>query len=171
MSVEKIDEQLTKIKVWITFLNNVVDKGYNNNQIMLDTLVEYLDKYNYEMTTSDNEEMNLSDNETDSDSQFVSYHNMQMDLNTDTENENVLERHLSSKLKDLTIMPCSPPVEYVHKPTVKLVPNTVKELEKIEKFINNSFADNITSFRHYSINGTKSIDRMNRFIKSTYFIY
>ena len=194
MSVNKIDEQLTKIKVWITFLNNVVDKGYNNNHIMLDTLVDYLDNYNFTTTTSDNDvnssdddshiytmtssKYNYSNNESQSDSDsmdddnpfiFENDSNMQRRVNLD----NIKEHHPSYKLKDLKIEPyiSFSPVEHIQRPICHLVPNVVREQQKIDKFLNNTFEDNMSSFIFYSTNGMKTIDRMNKFIKSTKFIY
>jgi hypothetical protein len=189
-----MDEQLTKIKVWITFLNNVVDKGYNNDNIMLNTLVEYLDNYNFITTTSDNDvnssdddshihtmkssKYNYSNNDSDCDSMeddgpFIFEHNRDTSNMQRCENlDNIKELYPSYKLKDLKIEPyiSSSPVEHIQKPICNLVPNVVREQQKIDKFLNNTFKDNMSSFYFYSAKGIKPIDRMNKFIKSTKFI-
>jgi hypothetical protein len=168
-----MDEQLTKLKVWITFLNNVVDKGYNNDNIMLNTLVEYLDNYNLTNTTSDNDNDNTAsddeyniynDSNTDSenDSPFIFEHDMNINTHRIVNIDSIKEHNPSYKLKDEKIEP------YSH--IAKLIPNVSKEKEKIDAFLNNSFEDKISSFTFYSTNGVKTIDRMNQFIKSNKFI-
>jgi hypothetical protein len=187
MSINKMDEQLTKIKVWITFLNNVVDKGYTNNTIMLNTLVDYLDNYNFITTTSDNDvnssdddsyihtmkssKYNYSNSDSDNESEgpFIFEHDSNMHRRVDL--DNIKERYPSYKLKDIKVEPyIFSPVEQIQKPICNLVPNVVKEQEKIDKFLNNTFEDNMPTFIFYSTKGMKTIDRMNKFIKSTKFI-
>jgi hypothetical protein len=175
MSINKMDEQLTKLKVWITFLNNVVDKGYNNDHIMLNTLVDYLDSYNLTNTTSDNnsasdDEYNIyNDSNTDSenDSPFIFEHDTDINMHRLVNIDNI---YPSYKLKDDKIEPSSPMENYKKLELPKLIPNVSKEQQKIDAFLNNSFEDKISSFTFYSTNGTKTIDRMNQFIKSNKFI-
>lgn len=171
MSINKMDEQLTKIKVWMTFLNNIVDKGYSNNSIMLDTLVNYLDNYNME-----NINYSISDSDNMSESESNNMFVFEYDNKMSSDNDDTKKRIMSSSLYDLKIEPynISPPNSPVQipkqKPVYHLVPNVEREKQKIDKFLNTKFEDNIESFIFYSTNGKKSIDRMNKFVKSTKFI-
>ncbi len=77
--MEQIDQKLTNIKSFYTYLGNILDKGYMNHESTLDKLDNLIKKYNYvesdeeqtdaEMEPESEPEMEFeSDNEMESDS-------------------------------------------------------------------------------------------------------
>jgi hypothetical protein len=147
---EIIDQKLTKIKSFHTYLGNILDKGYMNDESSLDHIVKFLKQYKHQINDDNNteeesekeseedddDEDNEDNDSSDSDNNSIFYSADKVSIFTNSYNTNSCN---TSKLND-------------------------NDYKRIDAFLNES--DDFISLDLYT-KSTKSIDRMKIFLNNS----
>jgi hypothetical protein len=145
-----IDQKLTTIKSFYTYLGNILDKGYMNDELSLDHIVKFIKQYKYQTNDDNNtEEEREEDTEEESDKD----EDNDEDDSSDSDNNSIF--YSADKVSQLLSGSSN---SYN---TSKLNDNDYK---KIDAFLNES--DEFISLDLYT-KSTKSIDRMKLFLNNS----
>jgi hypothetical protein len=75
MNIHEFDEQLNTIKAFHTYLSEVIDKGYNNNQEIIKLIVKNINEYIEQMTDLENGKDNDTEEEEEEEDEATQLEN------------------------------------------------------------------------------------------------
>ena len=140
---EIIDQKLTTIKSFHTYLGNILDKGYMNDESSLDHIIKFLKQYKYQInddnnTEEESEKESEEDDDEDEDNESSDSDNNSIFYSADKVSQ-FSNSYNTSKLND-------------------------NDYKKLDAFLNES--DDFISLDLYT-KSTKSVDRMKLFLNSS----
>jgi len=131
MNTFELDEDLETIKAFHTFLTDILEKGYNNNILIIKSIVKNINNYIKTMITSENDSQNDSQNNSDNNE---SQNNSDDNQSDDDENEELikLKEKIQLKINDFLSSPINLSKYYLYQKDKTYI-------TKMNQYINKSF--------------------------------
>ena len=134
MDIHEFDEQLNTIKAFHSYLSDIIDKGYNNNQDIIKLIAKNINEYIEQM-----EELEAEQNESEKDSDETESDENESDETESEDDNTIVKQKIQSKMDKFLNTETDLSKIYLYQKDNKYI-------SELNEFINNSY------FYGYSIN-------------------